>query len=386
MSDTRDSSHDEANDAGPRKLGLVGLAVELLLPVALSSALLLVAASRIRFWDLRSLPGLAVFGVLLVAASLFVSFRLDLFTLAGRRSRGKRQILNGAGAWARLVKFVLGGVVIPVAALVAANRVELPDHRTPMAVALEASVAVPTVTGAQRVGDAVLRAADPAAKADGIRALQAMDSPESLDQLFRIVAQDPAALRDAVAYDALVKAVAAAGERARPRLLALMRGVPTDGRRAAAAPPGALFERYFGPAFEGARAEVAAQTADPAARAEAAARLQGAEDELRRALGGLGAGLRPVGAAGLPAFVMDALLATRPPQDADVLAFARATAADPSWSDAVRVQALLLVAKLGGESDLGALYAALDAPSDAVREGALRAAADLQGRLASAGK
>ena len=50
-------------------------------------------------------------------------------------------------------------------------------------------------------------------------------------------------------------------------------------------------------------------------------------------------------------------------QDHDLLAFARATAADDTWSDAVRGQALLLVAKAGGKEDLDTLYGYLDSPS-----------------------
>ncbi len=386
MADDSESARDDAKRAGPRRLGLVGLLVELVLPTALAATLLLVVANHVPIWDLRSPAGLAVFGVLLVAGSVFASFRLDLFTLAGRRSRGKRQIFNRAGAWPRLVKFVLGGVVVPLAALFAANRIELPDHRTPMTVAIEGSLGAPATPRARLIGDAVLRADTPAAKVEGILALQAMDSPESLDQLFRIAGEDTAAMRDAAEYRALVKAVAAAGERARPRLLQLFRAVPLAQRRTAPAPPGTLYERYFAEGFEGARAEVEARSADPAARSEAAERLGPAEDALRRTLESAEGALRPAGSASLPAFVLDALLATRAPQDAEVLAFAREVAADASWSDGVRGQALLLVGKLGGEGDLDAVYGALAGPSPALREAALRAAAELHGRVATTAK
>ncbi len=386
MSDERSSPQTASKDAGPRTLGLVGLLIELLLPTALAAALLLVAASHLAFWDLRSSAGLVVFGVLLVAASLFASFRLDLFTLAGRRRRGKRQILNRAGAWPRLVKFVLGGVVIPLAALVAANRIELPDHRTPMTIALEGRLTAPALSGAERIGNAVVRAATSAARVEGVRALQAMDSGESLDQLSRILAADPAATRDGAEYAALVKALAAAGERARPRLLELLRSVPAGRRGAALAAPGTLFERHFSAALEAAKADVERRASDPAAGASAAARVRSAGDDLRRALDGVETELRPAGASGMPALAMDALLAMSAPADTETLAFARATAADASWSDAVRGKAMQLVAKLGGEGDLEALYAALDSPSPALRESALRAVADLQAKTATAQK
>ncbi len=78
---------------------------------------------------------MGVFGLLLVALSLFVSLSVDAFTLERRRRSGKRRLLNRAGPRSRLFKLILGGVVIPIAALSAANLLELPDHQTPMTIA-----------------------------------------------------------------------------------------------------------------------------------------------------------------------------------------------------------------------------------------------------------
>src|SRR6266545_3556821 len=95
---------------GGRTLGLGGLLIELVLPVALSAALLLVLASYTAYWDLQRPVGLGIFGLLLVALSLFVSIRVDGLTLARRQRRGRKQLLNRANPRARLVKFVLGGL------------------------------------------------------------------------------------------------------------------------------------------------------------------------------------------------------------------------------------------------------------------------------------
>ena len=128
----------ETEEPSPaKKLGLVGLAVELLLPCAAAGAALVALARRIPAWDLRTRSGLITFGVLLVVASVALSIRLDAFTLARRRAWGRRQAFNRADSRSRLVKWVLAGVVIPLAAFFAATRLELPDHRTPMTVALE---------------------------------------------------------------------------------------------------------------------------------------------------------------------------------------------------------------------------------------------------------
>src|SRR2546422_11409348 len=98
-----------------RTLGLLGLLIELVLPVALSAAFLLAMAGYPRHWDLHTPFGLAAFGALLVVLSLFVSLRVDGYTLRRREERGSRQLLNRADPRSRLVKLVVGGVVIPVA-------------------------------------------------------------------------------------------------------------------------------------------------------------------------------------------------------------------------------------------------------------------------------
>ena len=74
--------------------------------------------------------------IVLVAMSLVISIRVDAFTLARRAHRGRKQLLNRADHRSRLVKFILGGVVIPIATLAAANLIELPNHQTAMSIAM----------------------------------------------------------------------------------------------------------------------------------------------------------------------------------------------------------------------------------------------------------
>ncbi|OYV98570.1 MAG: hypothetical protein B7Z68_00590 [Acidobacteria bacterium 21-70-11] len=371
---------------GRMRLGLAGFLFELILPAALAGALLLVAASHLPLWDLRTTAGLMVFGVLLVAASVFLSIKVDGWTLARRRRAGTSQLFNRAGPWPRLVKFILAGVVVPVAALVAANRVELPGHRTPMALAIEASAPAPEVPGESKLAAAVLRASDPAAKIEGILALQAAATPAALDELLRIADADPAALTGGPVSLALAKALASFGAQAAPKLLQRLAEIGPAARKAAAGPGGSPFERYLSPGFEAAKREIGARHLDQAAQAAILARLQASEDAAESALrtaepGGVASGE----GSGLPALVMQALLAMNVKQDAAVLAFARATAADAAWSDGVRGEALLLVAKLGGKDDLPGLFAYLDSPSALLRARAMQAIAELEAKLAPAG-
>ncbi len=326
-----------------------------------------------------------MFAVLLVLASLFLSVRIDGFTLARRHARGNRQILNRAGPRWRLVKFALGGAMIPLAAFVAATRVELPGHRTLLALALEARLFRPAASLAGRIGDAVLRGGDQASRASGIEALATMGTPEALDQLLRIMDGDPDATRGGVESQALVKALAAFGEQARPKLLDRLDRLPAARRRAAGEPAGDLYGRHAAATFEALKAEIVRSTADPAVRASRLARLEGERADLQALLAEVEtAPLPPQDGDPVPAFIMDALLAMNLRQDDALLAFARATAADSGWSDAVRGRAMLLVAKLGGQDDVERLAAYLDGSSASLRARALRAIADLEARLTAA--
>jgi hypothetical protein len=353
--------------------------------VALSAAFLLVVTSYISFWDLHTPMGLGVFGLLLVAVSLFVSIRVDAVTLARRQKRGKKQLLNRADARSRLVKFVLGGVLIPIGALAAANLVELPNNRTPMSLAIRFTVAKPEVSRAEQLGNAVLRAETPATKVQGILALQTMSSAEVLDQLLRLLSDDPMALNDGSEYQALSRALASYGVQARPKLLQRFSQFSPSLRHGAAGPGGDLFERHFSAAFDGLKSEIAGRNADPAAKVAELARLQAAQADLQRALSQVETYTLASQGSSLPAFIMQTLLQMGLKQDADLLAFARQTAADATWSDTVRGQALLLIAKLGTKDDLDGLYAYLESPSRLLQARAIQAIAALQSKVSATG-
>lgn len=369
-----------------RTLGLGGLLFELVLPVALSAAILLAAASYIPVWDLQGAIGLGIFGFLLVLLSLLISVRVDGFTLARRRKRGKRQLLNRAGPWSRLVKFILGGVVIPIATLAAANLVELPGHRTPMALAIQLRTSKPAVGHAAQLGNAVLRAGSPATKVEGIVALQAMNSSAALDQLLRILSDDPAALKNGSECQALSKALASFGAQAKPKLLQRFSEIPPGVRRGAAGACGDLFERFFSVAFEGAKSEISRRITDPASQAAQLARLQDAQAELQHSLRQVETDASSGHVAcDVPGFVLQTFLQMGVTHDAELLAFARRTAADATWSEAVRGQALLLLAKLGGKDDLDDLFAYLGDRSPLVQARAMQAIAMLHAKLAQTG-
>ena len=350
--------------------------------MVLSAAVLLTIASKVSWWDLRTPVGLGAFAVLLVLASLFVSVRVDGFTLARRRQRGKRQLLNRAGARARLVKFVLGGVVIPIAALFAANRVEIPGLGTPMALLLKAGLARPAATVAARTGDAVRHAQSASVKVDGIRALQAMASPEALDELWRVVTEDPGAVRGGAESAALSRALAALGAQATPRLLELIGRLSPAERLHASGPTAGGLERDLAPALDALKDQIEKSSPDPAARAARLARLAGARADLDQLESEIEAAPR-TGGSPIAAFVLDTFLAMNARDDDALLAFARTTAADAGWSAPVRGQAMLLLAKLGGQDDVERLAAFLDAPDALLRARAMQALAALEAKLSA---
>ena len=323
-----------------------------MLPGALSAALLLTMASSTSHWDLHTKLGLGVFGLLLVASSLFLSVALDRLTFERRRRSSERRLLNRTGPRSRLVKFVLGGLVVPIAALAAASQMELPNHQTLMtlaALAIRSQLAKPEDKRAALLADAVLRAQSPSAKVQGILALQAMGSTEALDQLLRILGGDPSALKNVGEYQVLCAALASYGVQSKMKLLQGFNGVPASARRNAPGP-----------------------AADPFGRESDVSSLEPTASESERP---------PTVRAELPSFIMQTFLQTSLKVDGDLLAFARQTAGDDGWSEAVRGQALELIAKLGGKEDLDGLYTYLESPSPLLQAHALRAIAALQSKL-----
>jgi len=346
---------------------LSGLLIELFLPVALTSALLLVLAGYTQHWNLQTSVGLGAFGVLLVVISLVISIRLDAFTLAGRARRGRGQFFNRADSRSRFVKFVLGGLVIPIATLAAANLIQLPGHQTPMSMAIRLRLARPAIARTEKLGNAVLHAQSPAAKVQGIRALQALRSGDGAE------------------YQALSEALASHGGEARVKLLRRFDQVSPNARRSATAPAGTLYERYFSADFDGFKREL--ETQGPAASSADLDRLQSTRAELQEISSRVETATRSAtGNAGLPAFILQTFLQMDPSQDRDLLPFARAAAADETWSDAVRGQALLLVAKAGGNEDLDTLYGYLDSPSPVLQARAMQAIAALESKVSAAAR
>jgi hypothetical protein len=158
------------------------------------------------------------------------------------------------------------------------------------------------------------------------------------------------------------------------KLLQRFDAVPLRARRSAPGPPSDPFER-----------EIADRTAHPAAHATEVAHPPTAQPEPEPSASPIESEIRPVqGPGSLPSFIMQTFLQMGVTEDAELLAFARKTAGDEGWSEAVRGQALQLTAKLGGKDDLDGLFAYLESPSALLQAHALRAIAALQSKVSAA--
>jgi hypothetical protein len=279
-------------------------------------------------------------------------------------------------------KLVGGGLAIPVLAFVAANRMELPSHQTPMSQAVQWRLQRPEGVHAEKIAEAVLRAPRAAAKIQGILALRASGSDEALDQLLRLLSDDPSALKDDVEAQALSNALASYGARGKTKLLQrLAQAVPGPGREADP-PPADLFDRYFSSAFDAAKSELGGTRPDAPAQAKGLERLQAAQADLEQALRQIETDAQAgSGDTALPGFILRTFLQMDVKRDAEVLEAARRLAADTRWPSSVRGQALLLIAKLGDADRMDELVGYLESPDPHLQARAMQAIAALQAKV-----
>jgi hypothetical protein len=175
--------------------------------------------------------------------------------------------------------------------------------------------------------------------------------------------------------------------RAKAKLLQHFEQMGPAASKGGGSPPGDLFERYFSADFQGLTSEIRGRSPAGAAQPIGSERLQAAEADLKHALNEIEADTAPAygSSSSLPALVMQTFLLMDLRQDPELLAFAQRTAADPAWSEAVRGQALLLIAKAGGKDDLEGLYTYLESPSPVLRARAMQAIAALGSKLSAGG-
>jgi hypothetical protein len=338
--------------------------LELFLPAILAGGIVAWLFTNYRLWALGRMLSQVLFVLAVVLLTFMLAVVLDMFTAGMRAS----QRLLGGGPRLRMVKFALGGVIVPLALAISALVVILPTGGTALAAFISAVQGPVQVAPPDVVGDSTLQAENLSLKLTGIEVLTRLNSTEALTQLVRLLKEDRSLLSSATGARALAKAIASYGIQVRDPLLALFQEYSAGASSTSSALPDDLYGRYFSESFDSLEAEVT--SSDPA-------RL----DQVKAAQAQLQAALENIHAASLASapgdprldFILQTFLAMNVSQDADLLAFAKRTAADARFSNGVRGDALLLVGKLGWQADMDGLYPYLKNSDDVIRIRAMQA-------------
>jgi hypothetical protein len=353
--------------------------LELLLPVILATAFLYWLSGAVPLWSLSRGLALTVFAIILIVLSLTVSVLVDPLTLPIRKNSSVKKLINPVGARGRLAKYIVAGILIPAGVFAAANLVALPQGGTPIGLMIKYSQAPVKATPAAAIGEAVLGSNSPATKIQGIKTLQAIHSTDSLEQLFRILITDPAALNDAGESMALSAAIASYGTAAKPGLMGLYSNSDQVKYKPTASRSQDTFPFYFSAPFDELRKEISAQNSAQSTREADLARLASAETALQQTFSELNVNQQaPSETDALMDFIMRTFLAMNLRQDKEMLQFAKAIAPDTQYADSVRGAALLLIAKVGAKDELTGLYTYLGSNDEFIKAKALEAIASLQ--------
>jgi hypothetical protein len=349
------------------QLALAGIfyLVQLVLPVVLAGLALYVGLKFYDLWALDRLLSQVIFGALLIVLSLAIVFIFDSqLAPKGNFKKGSLEYRL------RTAKFIIGGVLLPVGAVAAAVLVTLPQGGTAMDQIIHLTTTAGKTTPASLVADSILASEDPSLKLQGIQTLQVVQSDEALDQLLRIVKQDPAALQDASEYYTLTHAVGAYGMSAKTKLQLLFRESPAP-TKASSSSGSDLYDRYFSAGIAALKQDLQRETTDAQAAAARLAQLDLAATDLKANLEGIRftSGNTP----SLREFALDAMLAMSLDGDPDLLLFGHETAADETQTSAIRGQALLIIGKYGSKTDLELIYPYLQSKDSLIKQRTMQA-------------
>jgi len=346
--------------------------IELLLPALLSVGIAAWLFTNYNLWGIGALLAQILFVLAAVLLAFMLTVMLDMLTAANRAAHG----VIGGGPRARLVKFALGGLILPIALAVSLNLFNAPGGGTVLNALIRLVPTTTQTTPVEEIARATFESEDPVVKRSGIEVLAKFQSPEALDQLLRLAKDDRTALRDAATARALAQAIAAYGAQARDPLLALFNSVdPAD---AGGGLPDDLYGRYFAAGFDGLADEVQSGGSEQADQVEAA------RAQLETALQGLHAA--SVGSSRgdpRPLFILQTFQAMGLSSEAEELAIAQKIAADARYPAAVRGEALLLVGKLAKEEALSSLYAYMDNSDAFIQTRALQAISAIMSKTAN---
>jgi hypothetical protein len=372
-------------EAGPAKGGFLPslglLILEIILPAVLSGVALWLLFRNFDLWHLNRTLSLVLFALALVVMSSMFGIFLDTVTSKKRKGYRKRGVKLGTGEFTRVVKLALGGVLLPLALFTAAVLVKIPIGGTAMDLFILTSQPPGQNTPAERIASLVIQANNSSTIAIGIQTLAGLHSPEGLGQLVRVLNEGSEFLRNAWLFQSLSKAIASYGIQAKAPLIDAFKKVNPSSRSKSTGLGDDLFARCFAGSFESLRNEVKSQIPDPTDQEAQLAQVDAAEAQLRKTLTDIRA--QPLkDASGDPRldFVLRTFLGMNLSEDATLLQFAKAVAADASYPASVRGSALLLISKLGGKDEYAVLFSYLQADNEVLLARALEAIVALQAK------
>ncbi len=362
---------------------LAGFLLELIIPSFVALALLYYLSGVVNLWALDRNLAVVIAIVFLVVVCLILSYAIDAFLRGLRRGPPATGKKRAAQYRLRLIRFVLGGLLIPLGLMAAANFSMLPSGGSLMDYYIRTIQTRLTNTPTSQIGDAILSSKNPATQIQGMKALEAIHTSDALDQLLRVLNSDPGVLKDAGEYEALSQAVASYGVDAKLKLLDIFTKLPPDKSQPSTLSGDDLYSRYFSLPADTLRSEIKNQTTDSATRQAQLAIMDGLISTMRTDLSEI---QNPVTGAKFTTqdFVLDTMMRMSMSSDGDIKNFARQTATNSAYSDEVRGKAILLIARFGEKGDMGLLYPFLESSNDYLKVKALEGITNLQLKISGA--
>ncbi len=357
---------------------------EILLPTVIAAG---VVWALFYFFDIwKSEPSLAnlLFGAAIVAIALVITLVVDTPLTIIHRGYRKQGVRMGSSPLARLIRIVLAGLVLPIGVVAALYYAPIPGPGTAYNWLVTASVKPAVTAPPQEVANLAIQSKDPYTKILSIQVLQGFHSSDALNELIRMVNDDRSALNSAMVRNQLAKAIASYGTDAKEPLLNLFKAIDPAASGQGAPLSGGLYDQYFSSAFDSLKSEINTNTTDPGAREAKLAQLNAAQTMLKANLDSIQDTATPQYTSSADPrldFIIQTLLSMNISDDADILSFAKATAADGRYSNVVRGDALLLIAKMGTKDDLDGLFPYLQNSDALIQTRALQAIAGLQAKV-----
>lgn len=360
-------------------LGL--LILEIILPVVLAGGALWFLFRNFNLWQMNRTLALVLFAVGLVVISFMLGIFLDMITSSKRKGYQKQGVKFASGALTQLVKFALGGVVLPLALFTIAILVNTPVGGTAMELFIRTSQPPVQTSPSEQIASLVFQARDPLTQMLGIRALAGLHTSRGLGQLVRVLNEGGDYLCDAGVFDTLSKAIASYGVDAKGPLLDSFNKVAPSLRSKSTGLSDELFGRYFAGSFVSLRNEIKNQNENPANQETQFAQIDAAEAQLKKTLADLRVERFKAASGDLRLdLVLRTFLSMNLSQDAELLHFAKTVAVDASYPGTVRGDVLLLIGKLGGTDELTVLCSHLQTNDRLLQVRALEAIIALQSK------